>query len=444
MQTSKRIAMVAVFLIAVIAINALLTFLLVPYRGSTEVMWQHYHEKAKNEIDTVFVGSSQCHNGIDPSIIDEKTGLHSYNMGTDSQSYYDALLAAKKAIREHEITHVYLTMEYEYLFDENINDKAEANFSRQLRDQEPFGAALKEDLQFAAQFHDTAISINYFFPWTSNHVYVTPGTILQNVRNKTGHENAGSGSARLPNGFTPSEGSLDYNTLGTVVQEETLAGEISQEVLNNLSELSTLCKENGVQLTAITVPIPKSVVLQYGNAYFQLVERLKAFSDEHGFRFYDFNLLKPDHYEFDRDCFRDYMHLNSAGARAYSEVLANLINQLAEGSSVAEWFYTSREDYIGSITEIDSVSASAALVPGDGITISASAYCSPELDVEYQFVQLNSDGSETVLQDYGNSETCSFTPEKNGTYTVRVYAKERGSEAAYDRYYDCETMYWVR
>ena len=228
------------------------------------------------------------------------------------------------------------------------------------------------------------------------------------------------------------------------MHEEALAGEISREVLNDLSELSAFCKENGVQLTAITVPIPKSVVLQYGAAYFNVVETMKDFAEAHDFHFYDFNLIKPDYFDFDPIYFRDYMHLNSAGACAYSNVLADLINWENSGKLADEWFYKTSDDFSAAITSVDTVAASAVSRPGKGITISATAYCSPDLDVEYQFVQLNSDGTETVLQDYSESNTCLFKPEENGTYTVRVYAKEADSDAAYDHYYDCETVYWVR
>ena len=79
-KTIRPLAYLAVFLV----MNACLSFVLEPARGSSELMWKQYYKE--KEIDTIFIGSSLCLTSFDPYIFDETMGTKSFNMGTPLQA----------------------------------------------------------------------------------------------------------------------------------------------------------------------------------------------------------------------------------------------------------------------------------------------------------------------------------------------------------------------
>ena len=55
-------------LVCLFLLNGVLSFLMEPYLGPSEEMWRSY--RSCEELDTVFVGTSQCLQGINPATLD--------------------------------------------------------------------------------------------------------------------------------------------------------------------------------------------------------------------------------------------------------------------------------------------------------------------------------------------------------------------------------------
>ena len=62
----------------------------------------------------------------------------------------------------------------------------------------------------------------------------------------------------------------------------------------------------------------------------------------------------------------------------------------------------------------------------DSVKLEASA--TGEDEYEYKFTVVDEDDEETVIQDYSSKVVATWTPEDEGSYTLRVYAKVDGSE----------------
>ena len=63
-----------------------------------------------------------------------------------------------------------------------------------------------------------------------------------------------------------------------------------------------------------------------------------------------------------------------------------------------------------------------------GEEVKLSARADGEDDYAYKFTVVDEDDNETVIKDYSSKEIATWTPEEEGTYTLRVYAKVDGAE----------------
>lgn len=443
MRTSRILVKIIGFLCLMICFNCIMNVLLVPANSDIDVMWNQYYSKERNEIDTVIVGASQTYVGIDPAIIDSILGTSSFNMGTDSQSYTDSLMAIKIALSEHQIKNVILAVDYEYLFDENVNKKAEAAFSHSLASHMSMFDGFRQNLRFLINNIDEEVSINYFFPWITNHISISPGQLKENLYLRIGKIDLDN-QGRDVNGFKPREGSLDFNNLGAAVTDANLSGKVSQEVNDALEEICDLCVENGTILTAVVTPVPKTVVVQYGSSYFDMVEYTSNLFGKYGYSLYDFNLLKDNCYEYDEKYFYDYAHLNEEGAYYFSELLGNtLLNEANNKESSGSYCCSSAEEFLEEMKCIDSVELVYKSIPGKGITLSCTTYADPKMILEYKYEMTDAEGNTSIIQDYSPNMQVCFTPQIDSACTYRVYVRQKGSSVEYDRYNEEKIVYWT-
>lgn len=93
---------IAAVLICLVLLLSLLTPVFVPKYGDTfgtTVVMDGFYELEDNSIDVLFLGSSQIMTAISPVQIYEKTGISSYNLGTEQQNMVLSYYLLKEALR---------------------------------------------------------------------------------------------------------------------------------------------------------------------------------------------------------------------------------------------------------------------------------------------------------------------------------------------------------
>ena len=98
--------------------------------------------------------------------------------------------------------------------------------------------------------------------------------------------------------------------------------------MDYLQKTIQLCKENGIEFTAVVTPIPLETLQDNAQGYQEMWSYLEAFFSDQGVPFLNFN--DAEHFNlFTHDimAFTDYDgHMNGDAARAFSKVLSGQLS----------------------------------------------------------------------------------------------------------------------
>ena len=429
MRIFKIIFKIAFFIALFVAVNAVFTFLFTPSSTSSSQMWDLYRAKDDSDLDMIYVGTSACLEDIDPSVVDERTGLVSYNMGTNSQTYVCSKRAIAEAIEDHNISRVVFVFDEAYLMEGMVhNARAEASFLQAKSRGDSISGKLTNTFSyiFAPENLGEVYSLNYFFPWLVNRIQPKNGMFLKEMQIKLGLVEpviADSNNLREEDGFKPFHYTINYDNLSCNDQRFD-ASKVSDEALNELKNIIELCSENGVSLYFVVPPYPTATILSWGSSYMERIEYMKDFLSDYDIGYYDFNLAKPALYAHNSGYFKDESHNNAAGANAFSKSLGELLSRLSTGENMDYCFYEDYESYLSSITWIDNVELNANPVGSEGIYLEANARCGSRVTPLYCFQYFDKETQKFInIRAYDEDNTALFVPAKDGTYTIRVIAK---------------------
>ena len=98
---------VAVLLAFVFLLEAGIRFLYEPYTQYSIYARREY-QSMKEDVDTLFCGTSKTYSGYDPAVYDSSTGAVSFNLGTGSQPLVTTKELLEDAFRVSPIKTVYL------------------------------------------------------------------------------------------------------------------------------------------------------------------------------------------------------------------------------------------------------------------------------------------------------------------------------------------------
>jgi hypothetical protein len=331
------------FLALFTAGNLFLNFLFEPFLGSGEEMWKAF--RAKQQLDTVYAGSSQCISAIRPDVVDGILGTRSFNMGTNMQSFHNSEAAVKAAIREKNIRRVVMVVDYEMLSSDRYeNFRAEASFEKAYMDGLPLTSSLPSAVEFLTDpaFFGKPGSISFLFPW----IYDRDMNVPQNVREKLAGRVLDTAGHRDAYGFYPSDEIMVpddfYITPEQAPEWDRTAEQIidlslSDSCRKDLEDLCRTCADNGVELTAISVPYPNWLRIYSLDSYRSVQQELTDLFAAYGFGYYDFNTVTAEHYTTDLTGYKDNGHMNTAGATVFSKMLAEFLKAEQSGD-VSGWF----------------------------------------------------------------------------------------------------------
>ena len=448
MRLFKRLKKPALFLLAFVLVNALLTFFLTPYASPSSEMWDGYFRQ--QEIDAIYIGTSQCYESVNPEVTNLITGDHAYNMGTNAQSISDTKLALETAFADHEIKEVVFVLDYDSLMKKTERrPKAEACFCYAMNRHLSLPARFKNAISFMFRpdYFCEAESVNYLIPWINNRSNFRPEYMLENAKAKlTGKapEAGDLNNIRNEYGYKGFYGILDYDEDKDLPKEkEWSEEEVSDRALTKLDDIISLCEKEQAKLLVVVAPETVSEVLSYGDSYFERHAFLREYLNARGVSLYDFNLANPSFYSSLPEDFKDWVHLNDAGAASFSTALATLQNKLRAGEDCEGLFFEGKEAYLSAADRIDSVRLKLYSNGKEGLTAEAFAMTGIPDRAEYEFYMREAGMTEEILvQGYSEKNSLIYQPKKSGTVTVRVNVRRAGSTCAFEHYRTEKTDYW--
>ena len=329
-----------------ILLNSALSWLLEPYLGPSEEMWRNF--RSQSQIDTIFVGTSQCLQGINPTVLDETHAGHSYNMATNMQSLANSRDAIQTAIREDHIRNAFLVIDHEILdLNRSDNFRADQSYWHAKAITEPTALhRIADDLTFmtSPSFFGKPASLTYLTPW----VYNRTASLSLNLKEKLSGRLLQAEGHRTSQGFLPSHEVLSSD-ISFITWEEAAEWDqtavslqdlsISAENVREMERLRDLCAENHVTLTVIVVPYPNWLSVYRLDEYLAADRRIAGIFAEDGFDFYDFNLILPEYFDpSGNENYSDVGHMNEKGANRFSSFLGTFLNARESGEDVRSWF----------------------------------------------------------------------------------------------------------
>ena len=454
MRTSKAIVGVALALAFFALCNATISFFYEPYGSRSDITWSEYSKM--ESLDTVIVGTSLAQHGLNPDVLDKYAGTNSFNLATPSQSLEDSLVGIQTAYEDHGIKRAVLGLSRTSLTTEGPPSACSPFLhlrGRYVPFSQTFSAVNMMLWRYGASKTET--SINWLFPWVSNHVKPSISNFVETAQAKINHEDLieaceaydpgwkyvdrGHGSRRSVLNYNSkaaeplAEGDGDEEGEGDEETTETASSHVDPDRANTIRDICAYCAEHDIELVVISLPLPLFNVIDPQADYFGLKHEVDAICAEQGVAHYDFNLASPELFDVQPRYFYDSSHFNLKGARVFSRSFGKFLAALDAGRDVSAMFL-SEEERVNAVDEISLLMVDDT-VEGDGLHLHARPIAGPSVEAEYQFF-VRWKGSDTwqLVRDWSTETDFTYVPDGRGTIQVHVNARKVGTDVEYDRY----------
>lgn len=341
----RKGALAVCFVLLTVFLLAAARFLLVDdVHSYSRIMLQELYDQS-GQIDTLFLGSSHCYRSVDPAVVDETLGVHSFNAGSSQQLPDGSYYMLQETAAHNSLKTVYLEMFYTGYNQSASRDVPMACYllTDFMRWNSPWRYRYLWEMGGMAAFTDLILPARHGMAnigslpalWRAkltdgytpgNYAYVTyPGT-----------------ESYRGNGFVYTEGVAQdgYTTLLNVDPEQPL----SDFGWQNLERIAAFCEENGIRLVLFTAPLPSAYLSNTQN-YQAYVDAVRTFAEQHGTVYWDFSLYrKPKAMDLGGGDFSDAHHLNGSGAEKFTSLFCEVIAKDAAGEDVSTLFCDTVEE----------------------------------------------------------------------------------------------------
>lgn len=298
----KKVFAVIMFLVIAISVLGVVQEILKAkyVQDSTAIVDGFYAEK-KNDIEVLFLGSSNCFCTIDPLVLYKEYGIAAYDFASSSQSMDISLLYLKEALKRQKPKVV--ALEVNYIPGQNATTLGENSILWGLTDM-PFSVNKLNCLYHLLGKIDENY-ISYAFPLLRYHERwkeISKQDYVYMLDDKT---NWNKGYMRT--------NQVSDNPVDLSAYAQEGSAWLDERAIECLNEMADICKKEGI--TLLLFKSPKADWYQYFST------EIEAIAIEKGLTFLDYNsLVKDVGLNVDTD-FRDSYHLNEKGAAKVSRHL---------------------------------------------------------------------------------------------------------------------------
>ena len=398
------------------------------------------HEmKTAESIELALVGSSVVRNQFNPELISQQTGLDTYCAAIPCLAMPGSLAITSMLYDSHSPAWTVLFVEHDTFFTEltEAEDRLMPQLTNPLRRVAYLADLCMEDGRF----------VDRFFLFKNLHV-----TSAEQLRKTVSLRLNPEEYLRKHPGLVSGHDRYAGRGFVQMCLEEDIDGWLREENLSPTSCISPtepseadkrrilqfrdMCERKGSRLLVVCTPNLTARTLAEPS-YTQLRENLASFMEENGIAFVDFSLARPELMPDLTDYYLDYFHVNAEGADILSASFARFFNLYAAGEDVSTLFYSSYEEYLGTIDYISNVYTETR-EDGEEKVVRAGCNRGPRVNAQYRFTLVDEDGKETVVQDYSENREYRVHKGRSHGKKLRVYARAKGQRQDEDVYGEVE------
>ena len=298
-------------------------------------------ETLAGSIDFLVLGASHAAHSLIPRALDERLGVHSYNLSGAGLTVYGRAALLEKEMARNPIRDIVLEVSFNTLMKTPETDRYEGDLYLLTRMD-----SWAERLSFIRRHipfsdWDTVYSMLLRFAgkyWTAR----LTGKSTRNVM-------------YADKGYEHGE-SADMTAYAGEI--EPLITDIRPESAEEFRLLIDAAKSGGANVTVVVVPVSLARIRAYPG-WDGIMGEISALCAEQGARLYDFNLYKSRQSLFPEErAFHDPIHMSDFGAEAFTREFARLYPEMKTGLT-DELFYGSYDEMLSSFQDADEKNQSA-------------------------------------------------------------------------------------
>ena len=416
------------------------------------------HEmKSRSDIEVAIIGSSIVRDHFNVDLIEEETGLETFDATIPTASLPASIALLKELYRTNSPEWVVLVTE-PYTF-ETVREATEAQYKLlpYLSDFSNKAEYLLRNAREDGYYVNRLFMFRRFGASSLKEIAKTIGMrhwpeetyqrLLKTIDPSVSY--MGSGFVRQESDKRPDDEIRERMQREYTGYKYKLFKGSKQQLL----EFKQLCEDNGSKLiVAISPNLTAHALAEPG--FLDYNDSTMAFCLEQGIPCYNFSYARPELMpNLDRYYF-DLYHMVGEGADIFSRAFARVFNAHMAGEDVSHLFHENRWQYADSIDFITN--AWVHVYRGGMKWDKASAHKKKEIEPlaaaqdiflaecnkgtyvvpEYKFVLRNEDGSETILADYSEESLYACAPGELDGRTMRIYCRVKGEENAKEHWYD--------
>lgn len=395
------------------------------------ILWHHFYEDAGN-IDNIYLGSSHVFYDIDPTILDQLSGQYNFNLATPAQRLNGSYYLLKEADRTNTLSHVYLELYYGVdaddgsLLDYRYN-WANTDFMKPSLNRTAYWFAIGGPEQY----------INALLPFSRYRACL--GNWNQIKGNMKAKEQEKYKNYQFEKTYQNGDGKERYERQGAckstgkykdgqkLYQQDMILtdysiGEKSGEYCYSITEY---CKEREIPITLFISPIYDLQLISTVD-YDDYTTALRAFAEEQGVPFYDFNLVREEYLPIqDGKYFWDSGHLNQYGAEKFTPFFYQVVS--GEETENKKYFCDSYAEKLReSAPAVYGIYAEKAEEGDRSRRLCVAS--NRDTGMEYRII-LTPDGKRRrQIQDFQDNMTFQVPLEEHGICTIAARVKETPTE----------------
>lgn len=329
MRDSKRaILSVCAVVLAAILLSLLIIYPVAPVTKNQDA-W--LRDSLAGELDYLIAGASQAQCALYTPEIDGVLQCSSYNLSYDALGNYEKKVLLEKEMSRNPVKTVVLELSYDLPFSTRKTDYTDANIHFINRID-----TFSERLAYYASYVNTE---NKWFVY-SDAIWGSLHTLLFGASDKVDDEAAQLKGSRLLPGR---DYRLQQDEIAAALDSEPMDTQaFCAETVDAFAELIALCKAHGAEVVVAVVPVSEQYLWRKANLD-AFDDWARAFCEENGVAYYDFNLLiERDTLLSDEDCYStDTHHMSETGAKRFSKRFAEILQAANQGEDVSPLFYPS-------------------------------------------------------------------------------------------------------
>jgi len=335
MRISKKLVF---FIILLLVINAALSFAFhVP--SFTRVIL-HEVQNEKENFDIVVIGQSHGAYGYNPFVIEENTGMTTYNLSRRLVCTRDLYYMVKESnyknnpkIIIYDLDNYYWTG-YEkpnyyadgYIFPHINNPKNKIDYL--------FKYALKEDFRYNLQRY-----VLYGFGGLKEVPLNIKRKVSADYWNYDPKAALSEGDYAEYKGrgfFYANEIYADFG-MKNFVPEVFEESKVKKETIEGYNNIVKYCKDNDIKLICVVPPLPPSRLK--AEEFEKCHEYYEKLTNESGVEFWDYNYIKDEYLSFKDENFRDIDgHMLGTSADIYSRLVGDMVKNYCQGYDMECYF----------------------------------------------------------------------------------------------------------